>query len=316
MFDKTTTAEQVLDAYSNLSRHKTVLITGCNCGIGYETAKQFYRGGACVIMLCRSEDKMLAAKDNIISEVSNENNSCGTIECMKLDVSSNKSVKNLVEQWSTRSDTSIDTLILNAGVSCIPLSYTEDGQESTFATNHLGHFALALLLLPFMKTKATHGVESRIITISSSAHKTGEIAFDDFNWKSRWYGIGNRAYNDSKLANILFTRELHRRLKRCGKSEDIVAVSLDPGFIYTEIGRHSLMIKLYSFFAYNKYVPITIGAATTMYCALCPEIKGGLYFKDCAEETPYEKVLNDKVECELFDVSELITGVKFPFSEQ
>src|ERR1700722_5400841 len=163
---------------------RTAIITGANSGIGLETAKALTHAGAHVVLAVRDEAKGRSAADTLPAS--------GTKEVRHLNLASLDSVRAFARDWSGP----IDLLINNAGVMIPPLSRPADGFELQFGTNHLGHFALTNLLLP--------NVTGRVVTVSSGAHRSGRIDFDDLNWERRTYRPW-RAYGQSKLANLLFT---------------------------------------------------------------------------------------------------------------
>ena len=202
---------------------KTVVITGCNTGIGKITALDLSRRGAKVVMLCRDTNKAKIAAEEIMTQTQGE----VTVESCNL--ASLKSISDCVDRLN-KSLEKIDILINNAGVALCPLSRTEDGFEMQMGTNHFGHFYLTNLLLPLIK-KAAPG--ARIVNVSSLAHKKAKIYWDDVNWEKTPYD-SVKAYGQSKLANILFTRELAERLEGSG----VTVYCLHPGVIATELGRH------------------------------------------------------------------------------
>jgi len=171
-------------------------------------------------------------------------------------------------------------LILNAGVMNTPYRKTKQGYESQFGTNHLGHFLLTNLLLPKLKESAP----SRVVAVSSTAHKNAQIFWDsNFLQDGKDYGAW-KAYGQSKLCNILFTMELDRRLKEEAKDakERVIAVCLHPGVINTELARDSGAAKVGYKIASPFLKSVPQGAATTMFCTLSPDIEGGKYYADCA----------------------------------
>jgi NAD(P)-dependent dehydrogenase (short-subunit alcohol dehydrogenase family) len=194
---------------------RTAIVTGASSGIGLETAKALTAHGARVILAVRDEAKGTKAADTLPAP--------GTTEVRLLDLASLGSVRAFARDWSGP----IDLLINNAGVMIPPLSRTADGFELQFGTNHLGHFALTNLLLP--------NVTGRVVTVSSGAHRSGRIDFDDLNWERRRYRRWP-AYGQSKLANLLFTAELQRRLTAAGSP--VKAVAAHPGLVNTPIYQH------------------------------------------------------------------------------
>ena len=177
---------------------KTIIVTGANSGIGLEAARVFAAKGAHVVFAVRDETKGRDAAATV----------AGSTEVRPLDLADLASVRAFAEDWSG----DIHVLVNNAGVLVPPFGHTKDGFELQFGTNHLGHFALTNLLLPH--------ITGRVVTVASGAHRSGTIDFDDLNWATRRYGGGSGAYEQSKLANLLFTLELQRRLDASGSPRD------------------------------------------------------------------------------------------------
>ncbi len=193
---------------------RTVIVTGANSGIGRAAAHALAAAGARVVLAVRDTSKGEAAAAAMPGET----------EVRRLDLASLESVREFAAGW----DGEIDLLINNAGVMIPPLTRTKDGFELQFGTNHLGHFALTELLLD--------KVTGRVVTVSSGAHRAGRIDFDDLNWERKPYKAW-RAYGQSKLANLLFTSELQRRLTAAGST--VVATAAHPGYAATNLQFHS-----------------------------------------------------------------------------
>jgi NAD(P)-dependent dehydrogenase (short-subunit alcohol dehydrogenase family) len=190
-----------------------VIVTGADSGIGQAAARALAGAGARVVSAVRDTEKGKAAAAAMP----------GLTEVRELDLASLDSVRAFAAGW----DGPIDLLINNAGVSGPSLSRTADGFESKFGTNHLGHFALTNLLLEY--------ITGRVVTVASQAERFARLDFDDLNWERRPYAP-SRAYNDSKLANLLFTAELQRRLTAAGS--DVLANAAHPGLVATNIYHH------------------------------------------------------------------------------
>ncbi|XP_024859457.1 retinol dehydrogenase 14-like isoform X2 [Kryptolebias marmoratus] len=223
----------------------------------------------------------------------------------KLDLASLTSVRQLAKDVLANEER-LDVLINNAGVMSCPQWKTEDGFEMQFGVNHLGHFLLTNCLLDLLK-KST---PSRIVNVSSLAHERGQIYFDDINQEKNYNPW--KSYAQSKLANVLFTRELAHRLQGTG----VTAYSLHPGVILTELGRHLLptiplwkrtMYKAFAFFIKNP----TEGAQTTIYCAVEETLQNesGLYYSDCAHKTAAPQGLDDEAAKRLWDLSAAMVGL-------
>ena len=201
---------------------KTAIITGANTGIGLETAVDFAKRNARVILACRSKEKGEAAVVQVKKRSGNEN-----VVFLKLDLSSLESVRTFSSKVLA-SEPHIDILVNNAGVMACPYSKTADGFEMQIGVNHLAHFLLTHLLLDRMKETPS----ARIVNVSSLAHHWGKIKFDDLNSERSYSSVG--AYSQSKLANVLFTRSLAKRLE----GSKVIVNSLHPGGVRTELGRH------------------------------------------------------------------------------
>nr|XP_055038328.1 retinol dehydrogenase 12 [Misgurnus anguillicaudatus] len=256
---------------------KTAIVTGANSGIGKETAKDLARRGARVIMACRDMVKAEKAACDILREVEN-----ATVVTCKLDLADTKSICDFAE-LIYNTEKSLHLLINNAGVAICPYSTTADGFETQFGVNHIGHFFLTFLLMDLLK----HSAPSRVINVSSLAHSMGKIHFEDLNSEKNYHPV--KAYVQSKLANVLFTRELATKVEGMGVS----VYAVDPGLVKTDVIRH--MKKSLQFFVKTFGFLIKTpaeGALTTLYCALTPDLPNGAYFSDCAV-APCSRAAND-----------------------
>ncbi|KAL6030862.1 hypothetical protein STEG23_015679, partial [Scotinomys teguina] len=205
---------------------KTVIVTGANTGIGKQTALELAKRGGNIILACRDMEKCEAAAKDIRGETLNPR-----VRAQHLDLASLKSIREFAKKI-IKEEERVDILVNNAAVMRCPHWTTEDGFEMQFGVNHLGHFLLTNLLLEKLKASAP----SRIISLSSLAHVAGHIDFDDLNWKTKEYDT-KAAYCQSKLAVVLFTKELSRRLQGTG----VTVNALHPGVARTELGRHTDM---------------------------------------------------------------------------
>ncbi len=193
---------------------RTIVVTGANSGIGLVTARELVRAGADVALAVRDIKRGEKAASSFE----------GSFEVRELDLADLSSVRRFADEW----DDDLDVLINNAGVMAVPHQRSADGYELQFATNHLGHFAFTNLLLPH--------ITDRVVTISSGAHRMGRIDLDDLNWERRRYDPWG-AYGQSKLANLLFTSELQRRLSAAGSP--VRALAAHPGYAATNLQSHS-----------------------------------------------------------------------------
>lgn len=211
---------------------KNIVITGANSGIGFEAAKLLAKNDAHVIMACRDLDRAGKAKDAIIEEYKD-----ASIAVFQLDLSSLQSVTAFVKEMNDHYDR-IDVLLNNAGVMAPPYSKTEDGLELQFGVNHIGHFSLTLQLISLLK----NSTQPRIVNIASIAHKFGRINFSSFYYRPSHNYKKNIAYAQSKLANLLFTYALDRKLKQ--REVSIKVLAAHPGISSTNLGRHSKLLSL------------------------------------------------------------------------
>jgi NAD(P)-dependent dehydrogenase (short-subunit alcohol dehydrogenase family) len=246
---------------------RIMIVTGANTGLGYENAKTLAAKGATVVMACRNIEKANAAKEKIIQEVPN-----GNLVVMEVDLSSLTSVRAFAKNYQSKYDR-LDVLINNAGVMMPPYTKTEDGFELQFAANYLGHFLLTGLLLDtILKTP-----DSRIVTLSSLVHKNGRINFDDLQSEKKY--SAQDAYGQSKLACLMFTYELQRRLEKAGH-KDTISTGSHPGIATTELSRHMPKL-LYTVLKYTLAPFLTHapseGAKPTILAAI-GEASGGDYF--------------------------------------
>ncbi|XP_067867656.1 retinol dehydrogenase 12-like [Heterodontus francisci] len=269
---------------------QTILITGANTGIGKETARELARRGAQIIMACRDIEKGEAAVKEIMEETGNSK-----LTVKRLDLADTNSIREFAAQINEEYQ-ELNILINNAGVMMCPYSKTADGFELQFGVNHLGHFLLTYLLIDLIKRSAP----SRIINVSSTAHKMGSINFDDLNSEKSYNSV--KAYAQSKLANIMFTRELARKLQ----GTDVLVFTLHPGVVRTELSRHlniAARVGLAMLRPFTKSP--SNGAETTIYCAVAHglEQESGQYFSDCDRATCSRNAFDEEKVKELWAVS-------------
>jgi NAD(P)-dependent dehydrogenase (short-subunit alcohol dehydrogenase family) len=286
---------------------RTAVITGANTGLGYETAAALAARGASVVLAVRNLDKGKEAARRI------EQSTLGAqVALQQLDLTSLDSINAAAGELRDQYDT-IDLLINNAGVMWTPKSTTKDGFELQFGTNHLGHFAFTGLLLD--RLLPVEG--SRIVTVSSQGHRIrAAIHFDDLQWERSYSRV--RAYGQAKLANLLFTYELQRRL--IGKNT--IAVAAHPGGSKSELTRNlprpvSAAMRV----AEPIFQATDMGALPTLRAATDPSVLGGQYYgpDGFAEQRGYPKVVASSdqshdvdIQQQLWAVSEELTSVVFP----
>lgn len=277
---------------------RTVIVTGGNSGLGKATAAGLAAAGARVVLAVRDTARGREAADSIR----------GTVEVRELDLADLSSVRRFADGW----DEPIDVLVNNAGVMLQPQGTTADGFELHFGTNHLGHFALTNLLLPH--------VTERVVTVSSAAHRMGRIDLADLNWRNRPYK-GWAVYGQSKLANLLFTLELERRLEAAGSS--VRALAAHPGFAATNLaGRTGNAVADRAMSALTRVVAQTdrMGALPTLFAAT-EDLPGASYVgpDGFAEQRGHPTLVGRTAAASdvdmakrLWEASEELTGVRYP----
>ncbi|KDF00483.1 short-chain dehydrogenase [Mycolicibacterium aromaticivorans JS19b1 = JCM 16368] len=282
---------------------RTVVITGANTGLGYETARALAAKGAHVVLAVRNLDKGKAAADLIVRRYPGAD-----VSVQALDLTSLASIRAAAEELRARHDR-IDLLINNAGVMMTPKQTTQDGFELQFGTNHLGHFALTGLVLD--RLLATPG--SRVVTVSSNGHRFGRIRFDDLQSERSYSRTG--AYGQAKLANLLFTYELQKRLA----GTDTIATAAHPGSSATELGRNLPKIVEWGFGLTVQ--SSEMGALPTLRAATDPTVHGGQYYGPggLLQMRGYPKLVSSNgrshdvaSQKRLWAVSEELTGVTYP----
>jgi NAD(P)-dependent dehydrogenase (short-subunit alcohol dehydrogenase family) len=238
---------------------KTVLVTGASSGIGKAAAKEFALAGAKVVMLCRPGAKATDAHREIVSLVAQDR-----VELLSADLSSQASIRSAIASFLDKHDR-LDVLVNNAGVFVQDRKVTVDGYEMTFAINHLAPFLITNLLLDRLRASAP----SRIVTVSSGAHLRTTLDFDDLMAEKHWSAM--KAYGRSKLANVLFTYELARRLEASG----VTANCLHPGVVRTGFARDTK--GAFGLF-FRIMAPFLLapekGARTTVYLVTAPDLQG------------------------------------------
>ncbi|BDA50602.1 Retinol dehydrogenase 14 [Coccomyxa sp. Obi] len=279
---------------------KTSVVTGGNSGIGVETVRALASAGSRVILTSRSvEAGQVVAKQLKAEGVK------GDIIVKQLDLADLQSIRQFSKAFKAE-ERAPDLLILNAGVMACPLSYTKDGFEMQIGTNHFGHFALTRELLPSMKALKT---PARVVAVSSRAHEMGSIFLEDLHYRNRPYSAWG-SYGQSKLANILFAKELARRLE----GSNIKAYSLHPGVINTPLGRHvygesyvgaaaKLVIGV---LAWPWFKSPAQGAATSITAAVSPDLEAhsGVYLHDSQIKEPSKAAQDMDMAAELWAETE------------
>ncbi|KAJ0400508.1 hypothetical protein P43SY_006687 [Pythium insidiosum] len=308
-------------------QHKLAVITGANSGIGFEAALELARHGAHVVLACRNEARGRAAVDKIRETLQQDKQETasvrhGAVEFMQLDVSDLSSVQRFTQAFRESHDR-LDLLINNAGIMAVGYATTVDGFESQLATNHLGHFALTAQLFDLLCKSAP----SRIVNVSSMAHRSALKFDEDAIMTPREKYDPWSVYADSKLANLLFTAELSRRLEANG-IEGVQAVACHPGMTATNLMAapsennswfYRMMWKVSS--VLPIYQSAAMGALPTLYAATANETRnGGFYGPDgffavCGYPTleePSKQAQSLSAAHKLWELSERLTKTPFP----
>ncbi|XP_021928779.1 retinol dehydrogenase 12-like [Zootermopsis nevadensis] len=284
---------------------KTAIVTGSNTGIGKYTVLDFVKRGARVIIACRDTTKgEEAAKD--IRKLTENVEGAGTVDVVCLNLGSLASVRKCAQDL-LRTEDKIHLLVNNAGVMACPQGKTEDGFETQFGVNHLGHFLFTCLLL----NRIIRSAPARIVNVSSSAHDWGTMNFEDINLEQSYTPI--KAYCQSKLANVLFSKELAKRLQGTG----VTTYSVHPGVVITDLQRHmddtffkgaqSLFHGIGSFFLKKPEE----GAQTTIYCSVDEKLadKTGLYYSNCKEKSSSTQSCDPEAARKLWELSMKLVGL-------
>lgn len=285
---------------------RVAIVTGGNSGIGYETVKALAEKGAHVVVAARSAERGQSAVDRVKREVSG-----AVVDLMILDLADLGSVRSFARDVNERFDR-LDLLINNAGVMNPPeRRETADGFEMQMGTNHLGHFALTLLLLELIT--ATEG--SRIVNVSSSVQNIGQLYIDDLQWEDREYK-GMPSYSASKIANMLFTLELQRRLEAAEAST--MTTSAHPGWTATNLQADTPLFRaLNPIFAMQPWQ----GALPTLYAAVAPEARPAAYYGPHGianmrgypvPNRPADQSVDASLARELWAKSEELVGIQWP----
>jgi NAD(P)-dependent dehydrogenase (short-subunit alcohol dehydrogenase family) len=288
---------------------RVAVVTGANSGLGLATARELARAGARVVLACRSTEKGAAAAARIGAEVSGAD-----VAPAVLDLTALESVRAFAATAPER----LDLLVNNAGVMAVPRRLTPDGFESQFGTNHLGHFALTGLLLGNLLAAPA----PRVVTVSSTLHRTGTVSFDDLQGERKYNRWG--AYGQSKLANLMFCFELQRRAVAAEVA--LLSMAAHPGYAATNL--HSAATDRFHERWYmaigNKLLAQSadMGALPTLYAATVPDLPGGTYVGPGgrSEQRGFPRVVaaagkayDEQAWRRLWEVSEALTGVHYEF---
>ncbi|MBF7731590.1 oxidoreductase [Pseudomonas sp. N040] len=283
---------------------RIAIITGANIGLGFNTALALAAKGCSLVLACRNLDKANNARAEILQQ-----HPSASVECLQLDLSSLKSVREFAAKYSA-AHSRLDLLINNAGIMMPPYALTEDGFESQLAANYLGHFALTGLLLPLLRKTAN----SRVVSLSSLAHNWSSMRFEDLQF-SRGYNK-RKAYGQSKFACLMFAYELNRRLQKAGI--ETLSVAAHPGVSATNLAQYIPRVL-------SAFLPLfgqsaADGALPTLYAALGEDINGGDYcgpramqqMRGAPAKVGSNRASRDEAAAKkLWAVSEELTGVSF-----
>lgn len=286
---------QSINNSDNLLTDKICLITGANAGLGKVTALELAKKGATVVMVARSRERGEAALAEVQQASGSQN-----VRLMLADLSSMESTRQLAEQFKAEYGR-LDILVNNAGAFFNERLLSVDGYEMTFALNHLNYFLLTNLLLDRLKTSAP----ARIVNVSSGAHTGGSINFDDLMMEKKYSGFS--VYGQSKLANILFTYELARKLEGSG----VTVNTLHPGGVATRFGSGQGFMGWIMKLVRPFLLTPEQGAETQIYLASSPEVEGvsGKYFVKKKPVQSSKESYDTAVAHQLWEVSEQLTGL-------
>jgi NAD(P)-dependent dehydrogenase (short-subunit alcohol dehydrogenase family) len=288
--------EQCLAHYVELMKlleGKVAIVTGANTGIGKATARGLATLGAKVILACRDLAKAEVARAEIADKSKN-----GAVEVMHLDLADTRSIRDFATAFPQKS-ARLDILVNNAGVFQRRRATTVQGFEMTFGVNHLGTFLLTRQLLPILEASKP----SRIVVLSSKLHYRGHMEWDDLQLERNPFS-GSAAYNQSKLANVLFTKALSRRLG----DEGVTVNAVHPGVVTTELTRDypKLLVKVFQLFTISPEA----GAKTSLHVAIAPELATttGAYFERSEEKPASKAALDEAAQERLWSISEALLG--------
>jgi retinol dehydrogenase-12 len=307
-YSSRSTGFEVAQDHQDRLNGKYAVITGANSGLGKETARCLAAMGVHVTLAVRNVEQGESAVKDIKKEFPDAD-----CEVERLDLADLASVRSFADKL-LNTNQRIDILINNAGVMACPLARTKDGFEMQIGTNHFGHFLLTNLLLDRIKESGTPESPSRIVVLASLAHHISDIQWDDINFERSSYSAW-KAYGQSKTANILFAKELDRRLVEEAKDggeagPSVLVTALHPGSISTPLGRHAFGYGLYSFVLGPFLKTIPQGTATSLVAAASPKItQGGLYLSDCFPEETASYANNVESATRLWTISMEAVGL-------
>lgn len=291
---------------------KTIIVTGANTGIGYETSLALYQAGGNVLLACRNMDKAHDAKKKIEAQGGK-----GTVEIARLNLSDLGDVKRFSDDF-LRSHSQLHLLINNAGVANTGSNITDnpkttDGYEEQFGTNFLGHFALTGYLYSILEST----LGARVVTVSSNGYQSAQIDFENLKSENSYNAM--REYRQSKLANLIFSIELNRRIRKTGGQ--VLSISAQPGANKTELVRHMTDEEIAAGVErIGEFMEPWQGALCILYAAISEEVSGGDLIEPDQNgfrgypirATIKENALNKTVATQLFNLAEKATGIVYP----
>ena len=277
---------------------KVIIVTGANSGIGKIAARELAKMGATVVMVCRSQERGAAA----LADIKRASGS-SEVHLMLCDMASQDSIRNFAAKFKSEYDR-LDVLLNNAGAIFTDRKESSDGIELTFAVNHIGYYLLTVELIDLLKASTP----ARIVNVSSAAHRVNSFNFDDYQRKESYSRLGFHEYSESKMANLLFTYELARRLEGTG----VTVNALHPGFVRTNFSTNNgLFAKLVMGVAGRLFgISAEKGAETSIYLASSPDVEGvsGKYFSDKKEHKSTDFSHNVEAQRRLWELSAELTG--------
>ncbi|KAF4530088.1 hypothetical protein B566_EDAN001344 [Ephemera danica] len=282
---------------------RVAVITGGARGLGTEVVKNLLLCDFHVVIGCRR----VSAGEKAVEDLRAAGVVTGTTKVLELDVGSLASVRTFAKQVLDACPR-IHVLYNNAGIMLVPFELTKDGNESQFAVNYLGHFLLTHLLLPRLEASTVGGAASRIINVSSCAHYGGSMEFEDLQMKKSY--VSSAAYARSKLAQVMFTKSLQKRL--AARNANVQVYAVHPGVVNTDLFKDTYIRRFFPWMPGLMFKSPEEGARTLMYAGLAPELegRGGVYLSNCGEEQPSRVARDQAKQDRLFSETCTLLGIQ------